>query len=110
MRFWWHDVLPIGDIDRAGRKLVDDLPQNERALSHLLDPHEVTIVTIASAADDNLEVILLVIEIWMFPPQIVFDAAPAQIRSGHGVSNGAIARNHGHVLRSINEDAVACQE
>ena len=46
----------------------------------------------------------------MFAPQIVFDAAAAQIRAGKRVSDGAIFRNHTDVPGSIDKDAIPRQQ
>ena len=40
----------------------------------------------------DVEVVLLVVEIRMFPAQIVIDAAAAQVRAGEAVGNRAILR------------------
>ena len=72
-------------------KFVDHLPQDAHALPHFFDADEIAIVAIARAADDDFEVIFLVIEIGMFPAQIVFDAAAAQVRAGKRVGDGAIS-------------------
>src|ERR1044071_6524036 len=55
-RLRWRHVFPVHDIDRAVRQFLDDLPKDAGALPHLLKAHEITIVTIPSRADDDLEV------------------------------------------------------
>ena len=68
-------IGPLGQI-------VDHLTQDPHALPHLFDAHQVAVVAIAGAADRDIEVVLLVIEIGMFAAEIVFHAAAAQIRPG----------------------------
>ena len=46
----------------------------------------------------------------MFAPQIVLDAAAAQVRTGKRVSDRAILRDHADVFRAIDEDAIARQQ
>src|SRR5437879_4121474 len=78
VRLWWKHIFPIGHINRPARQLSDHLAQNPNALPHLFDAHQITIVAIAGTADHDIEIVLLVIEIGMFAPQVVLDAARAQ--------------------------------
>src|SRR5256714_15045749 len=109
-RFWRQHVFPIDDIDRAFWQFPDDLPQNARALPHLFHANEVAIVTIASAADDDIEIVFLVVEIRMFATQIVVDATSPQVRTRERVSDRAITRDHADVPRAIDEDTVTRQQ
>ena len=109
-RFRRRHVFPIGDVDRAARQFVDHLAQDAHALPHFFDPHQIAIVAIARAADHDIEIVLLVIEIGMFAPQIVLDAAAAQIRAGKRVGDRAIFRDHADVFRAIDEDAIAREQ
>ena len=90
VRFRRIHVFPVRDIDRSAGEFVDHLPQDSDALPHLLDPHQVTIVTIARAADHYVEIVVVVIQVGMFTPQVVLDAAPTQVRPRKGVRNRAI--------------------
>src|SRR5206468_8831408 len=78
VRFRRRYIFPIGHVDRTDRQPFNHLPQNFYALPHLLDPHQVAIVAIARASDYHFEIVLFVIEIRMFAPQIVFNTAAAQ--------------------------------
>ena len=92
------------------RQVLDHLPQDARALPHLFQPNEVAIVAVARRSDDHFEIVVLVIEIGMFAPQIVFDSAAAQIRPGKSVGDGAVSWDDADVLRAIDENAIARQE
>src|SRR2546423_8289840 len=105
-----HHAFPIRNIDRTVRQLIDDLPQDSDALAHFFDPHQVAIVTITGAADHNFEIVVLVIEIRMFAPQIVLDSAAAQIRSRKRIRNRAIFRDHTDVFCSIDKNFVPSQQ
>ena len=43
----------------------------------------------------------------MFAPQVMFNPAPAQIRPGKRIGDGAVPRNDADVTRAIDEDAIA---
>src|SRR5262249_56172789 len=65
---------------------------------------------IARRSRDYVEVVLVIIEIRMFPSQIVFDSTAAQVRAGDRVGNGAIARDHANVAGTIDKNAIAGEE
>ena len=109
-RLRWRHVLPIRDVYWAAGKFIDRLPQDPHALPHLLDAHQITIVTIACTANHHVEVVLAVIEIRMFPPQIVFDPASAQVWAGEGISNRALLRDDANVPGAIHENFVPGQQ
>ena len=46
----------------------------------------------------------------MFAPQVVFDPAAAQIRTGEGVRDGALFRDDSDVFSPIYKNAVACEQ
>src|SRR5437867_7269923 len=110
VRFWRLRVFPIGHVDRPAWQSVDHLPQNCCALPHFLDSDQIAIITIPRAADHYLKIVLFIIEIRMFAPQIVFDAAGAQNWTRERVSYRAFLRHNADVFRSIDKDAVARQQ
>src|SRR5262249_17754582 len=85
-------------------------PQNSRALAHLLDSHQITIVTIACAADHHIEVVLVVVEIRMFAAQIVFDSTSAQVWPGNRVRDRALFRDDADVFCAIDKNLVPGQQ
>ena len=85
-------------------QFIDHLPQNSRALPHLLDSHQITIVTIACAADDHVEIVLVVVEIRMFAAQIVFDSAAAQVWAGNRIRDRALLRDDADVFCAIDKN------
>src|SRR2546423_6241605 len=109
-RFGRRHIFPIDDVDRTGRQFLDDLSKDPRALPHLFQAHQVTIVTIAGTANDDFEIVFLVVDVGMLAAQIVFDPAPAQVGTGKGVSDRAITRDHADVAGAIHEDAVPGQQ
>src|SRR5256885_5971781 len=93
-RFWRTHILPIVDIDRTLRQTFDHLPQNFCALPHFFDADKITIVTVSGTADHNIEIILLVLEVWMRTPQVMLYTASSQIRPGERIRNCAIPRDN----------------
>src|SRR5438067_1674093 len=81
-----------------------------KSLPHHLEPNYIAIVPIACRAGHYLEVILIIIEIRMLPPQIVFDAAATQIWARKGIRNNAIARNYSDIAGAIDKNAIAGEE
>src|SRR5206468_9774013 len=106
----WGPVFPNRNIDRTARQFIDDLPQNSRALTHLLESHQITIVTVACAADDHVEIVLVVVEIRMFAAQIVFDSASPQVWSGNRVRDRALLRDDADVFCAIDKNLVPGQQ
>ena len=109
-RFWRGHIFPICDVDRSAGKLIDHLAQDPHALAHFLNPHQITIITIACTADHHVEIIFVVIEIRVFAPQIVVDPASAQVGAGKGVRNRAHLRYHTDVLGPIDKNFVPGQQ
>src|SRR5262249_47208544 len=101
---------PIDHVDGAAWQFLYYLSQDADALAHFLDSHQVPIVTVPSAADHHVEIVLLVIEVWMFTSQIVRDPAAAQIRPRNGISNDSLFRDHVNVLRSIDKNAITREQ
>src|SRR4030095_59836 len=93
-RFGWHHVFPIGYVNGATGQFIDYLTQNANALAHFLYSYKVAIVTVSGASDHYIKIVLLVIEIWMFAPQIVLDAASTQVRTRQRVRDGSLVRDH----------------
>src|SRR4029077_6372268 len=87
-RFGWHHVFPIRYVDGATRQFIDYLTQDANALAHFFDSHQIAIVTVPSTADHDVKIVLRVIEVWMFAPQIVLDAAATQVWTRKRVRNG----------------------
>src|SRR5262245_42968415 len=109
-RFRWGHVFPVRNVDRTAWQLIDGLPQNSRALAHLFDSHQVTIVAIARGADDHLEIVLVVIEIRMFAAQIVFDSTSSQVWSRDRVRDRALLGDDADVFCAIDENLVPGQQ
>src|SRR4029077_7323245 len=110
VRFGRHHVFPIGDVDGASWQFIYYLPQDPDALPHFLDSYKIAVIAISSATDHYVEIILLVVEIGVFAPQIVLDPAAAQIWPRNGISNCAFLRNHANVFCSIDKDAITRQQ
>src|SRR5439155_12301200 len=83
---------------------------NFPALPHLFDPNEIAIVAVTCRSGHHFEVVLIVIEVRMFPPQIVFDSTATQVRPRKRVSDGTIARDHSDVACAIDKNAIAGEE
>src|SRR5215470_7210324 len=109
-RFRRGHVFPVRNVDRTAGQLIDGLAQNSRALTHLFDSHQVTIVAIARGADDHLEIVLVVIEIRMFTAQIVFDSTSSQVWSRNRIRDCALLGNHSDVFCAIDKNLVPGQQ
>src|SRR5262249_8364625 len=103
-------VFPIRNIDRTAGQFIDDLPQNARALSNLFESHQITIVTIARASDDHVEIVLIVIEVRMFAAQIVFDSTSPQVWPRNRIRDRALFRDHADVFCAIDKNLVPGQQ
>src|SRR5262249_35839683 len=57
-----------------------------------------------------LEIVLFVIEIRMFPPQIVLNPAAAEVWSGKGVGDRALFGDDANVFGSIDKDTIAREQ
>src|SRR5262249_61766028 len=99
-------VFPVRTVDWPARQLIDPLPQNSRALTHLFDSHQVAIVTISRAADDHVEIVLVVIEIRMFAAQIVFDSTAPQGWARNGMCDRALFGDDADVFCAIDINLV----
>src|SRR5215510_6073726 len=104
------DVFPIRNVDGASGQLIDDLHQNSRALTHLFDSHQITIVTIACAADHDVEIVLVVVEIRMFTAQIMFDSAPPQVWPRNRICDRALLGDDADVCCAIDKNLVSGQQ
>src|SRR5438034_6975198 len=89
---------------------MDTLPQYSRALTHLLNSHQITIVTIASTIEAHVEIVLVVVEIRMFAAQIVFDSASPQVWPGNRIRDRALLRDDADVFCAIDENLVSGQQ
>ena len=106
MRFRRRHVFPIHDINRPVRQFIDNLAQDPHALPHLLNTHQITIITISRTADHDIEIVILIIEIWVLTPQIMFDPASTQIWTGKRVGNRPIFRDDADVSCSIDKNTI----
>src|SRR5438477_9461819 len=83
-------ILPIVYVDRTVWQFLNDLTQNAHALTHFLDPDQVSVITIPGAANHHVEVVAVVIQVGMFSSKIVLDAATAKVWTGYRIGNRSI--------------------
>jgi hypothetical protein len=74
---WRKCTLSINDVDWSLRDVVDSLPENTKALAHLLNPNKIAIKAIAHGANGNIEIVLFVVKIRVRLADIVINSRAA---------------------------------
>ena len=91
---------------QPGHALLDDAI----GLAHLLDAHEITVVTIAVDANRNVEIDFGIFRIRLLLAQIPGDARATQHRSAHAPGIGQLGRDNADVDGALLPDAVGGQQ
>src|SRR2546425_9568646 len=68
---------------RAGRHVLEALPDDPQTLPHLLDPHDRARVAVAARGRGDVELELLVAGVGALLPKVPLEAAGPQVRTGH---------------------------
>ena len=102
--------LAIVHADRAAGQLGQALVEQAHALSHLLHPHEVAVITVSHLAVRHIKVELIINEVRMRLAQVVLDVAAAQVRACQAKIYRFLPTDHADVLCSIDKNLVASQQ
>ena len=105
-----RDILRRLGHDRSGRQLIETLRDDPGALPHLFHADPVPVVRVAVLADRHFPIDFVVDPVGLGFADIVGDARPAQDRPGAAEVDRVLRREHGHVLRAAEPDAVRGDE
>ena len=98
------------DRPRMSTQPVDALANDFIGLAHLLDTHQVTIVTIPIDAHRNLEIQVFVHFIGLLAPQIPLDSGAAQHGAGKAQLKSALRADNADIDRALFPDPVLGQQ
>ena len=101
-----RDLLVLDPVV-TGREQVEDLPDDLDRLADLVDADRVAVEAVAVAADDDVEVDLLVEEVGHVAPEVPRHAGGPQDRTGGAERDRLLGRDHADALEALAVDRLA---
>ena len=108
--FVGKDGFGVHEVDVAFWHGVEDLLDDADRLSHFFHADEITIITIAIFTDGNIELILLIAEIWVVTAKVTIDSRSTKVWPSHAVADGVIGINRPDVAHALKVNFVLIEK